>query len=172
MGAEMKKTEPNRKAWLAFLAKHANLVKTGGGKFSEPLHRWLKLISLRGASSPYLIRVWKHDQSLFIGYASHDNMIGSNQWDVFLGGGHAKISCYANVSRFKEIKTWWSRYFKLGKCAIDPRHFHYHQRWQMRSKTLRQCRWCALEQREVTHVERREVKTWIPVTAKARKKAA
>lgn len=52
--------------------------------------------------------------------------------------------------KLRELKTFWQRYLKVGRCALDPKHemsfVNGAGRWK-REGQVRECQWCGQVQR-------------------------
>lgn len=140
----------------------------GSGKFSPNLYRWMK------AQSEYRrarIGLWKDPHGVYrLGLVSEEGwFIGAPLRHALTRGARTELYSYmkADSKDFREIKTFWPRYKKLGRCAIDAKHSKYWEnddaRWTV-TRNMRSCNWCGKhKQRRIvkTEVRRERIETWV-----------
>ena len=111
-------------------------------RYSSNLYRWLG--GRRGKVMGFW-HVYKIAGKPFIGSLDrHGGFVGSRLTRVLCEGGHADIVVEAGVLPSQEVKTFWARYLRLGKCVLDPKHVDYHSgRYDYDAKESRRtCRFC------------------------------
>jgi hypothetical protein len=161
----VKPRSQERLAWLAFLRS----IK-GDPKFSPNLYAWVRRSARRFPSvPPAALKVWRMTGGRgpyyhFIGYESDGDVMGNRLSEILARYGRTEIGCYPGLARnAKEVRTWWPRYLKLGRCAIDPKHQvgWVDRRWDEKG-AKRTCRWCGRHtQTRVTRVVRQTVTEWV-----------
>jgi hypothetical protein len=128
-----------------------------GAQFSVRFHLWLGRMRHRH-SGAMDIRAWRvpgyriSPYGLLLGYESDGDIIGSSLASILRG--KATIGCYSGGASHREFKAFWPRYVKHGLCAFDVSHG-----WDTK-KNFRVCRWCGVEQRLRSRIERRVVQHW------------
>lgn len=131
----------------------------GGGKFSPNLHRWIKrrrrgvhadIVVCRGACP----MTGKKNTLLIGAFDGPDWFHGCTLNGVLCNGGREQIYAYRRIklAPLREFKSFWDRYQKIGRCAIDPKHeAHFieqddphEKRWAIHpdDHLIRVCQWC------------------------------
>ena len=148
-------------------APDLNLISPDcGDQYSHNLHRFLNRRTNRSWAKDALVyRERGGDSLLFIGYEFDGDFIGRQLVHV-LTKHTAEVGCYGARLIVDVVPDFWSRYLKVGVCAIDTAHRWYGERWSLRADDTRECEWCGLVQREeaYTVVKHR----WVPVDASVR----
>ncbi len=119
-----------------------------GPKYSPNLRAYLRKFRGIGHSIENW-RVYRRDnRSLWIGLLGDFGFAGSHLMQVVTTGARTGRAFDPAPARgeFKPIKTFWNRYERLGICAIDPKHVHYHHRWGHLNDKRRVCMFCGLVQ--------------------------
>ena len=122
-------------------------------KYSPNLYNFLK--KERNEDILKYSQVYIDEEGVFyIGYYFDNSFIGSRLMSVLGDGGRAQKGCYSYFREANQnlthIKTFWKKYIKFGRCAIDPEHKMYFigddSRWDVSKKAakgnLRKCLWC------------------------------
>lgn len=131
------------------IVQAADISPAKGDKFSPRLYNYLRHQRMR--VDPDMRRVFKDkDGILWIGYVSNDQWFtGSRLMSVLCGVQSAgRIACYPNAAvvwKLKEVKTFWQRYLKVGRCVLDPkheRHFVGDAGRYVQENRKRTCQWC------------------------------
>lgn len=135
-------------------------------KFSPYLHAYLKKLS------PFLLplqRVYKDNEgTLYIGHLDEDNCFtGCRLYQVLCRGTKAQRGAYVDrtwTKSLKEDKSFWKKYAKIGRCAIDPEHQQHfvgdEARWDTTGKT-RHCLWCGnCTQKRKDYIVREKHSKW------------
>jgi len=138
-------------------------------KFSPNLYRNLS----RNAGIARFGRVYRDkNNTLWLGYIDGNDFIGTKLM-ACLCDSKCQTFCY-NLhdieigTPLKEIKGFWKKYQKVGRCAIDPKHQISFQgeRWETTGKTkkTRSCKWCGnCTQKQKTFVVRETKTRWVNV---------
>lgn len=106
-----------------------------GEKYSLNLYRFLK-------RNPQYHHAYRDREGvLYIGYMDegffHGHRIG------IILSGRKQTYCYTDTSGWRELKNFWVRYLRIGRCAIDHKHLYdFDGRYKLIGKTVRQCLWC------------------------------
>lgn len=110
------------------------------------------------------------DGVLWIGRIDDGDFIGSRLISILCGVTSAsRIGCYPGVEslwKLKEVKGFWPRYLKVGRCAIDPKHeqgFIGDEKRYMKDGHMRICEWCGQVQR--SRIKREVIKHVVWVNA-------
>lgn len=107
-------------------------------KFSPRMFRWLR----RHPDECHVYR--DKDGVRFIGKRGPgDSLVRGAR----LGGvltGRATDGCWLGSVGWKEEKSFWQRYLKIGRCLLDPEHVWHEDegRFEQKSPRVRVCRWC------------------------------
>jgi len=107
-----------------------------GEKYSICLFRYLK-------RNPQYHHAYRdREGALYFGYM-HEGLFHGQRIGSILSGGKQNY-CYAGYSvKWRELKGFWPRYIRIGRCALDPKHnYEYDGRFKPVGKTGRQCQWC------------------------------
>lgn len=106
-----------------------------GKKYSPDLYRFLR-------HNPQYHQAYRdRDGLLYLGYMNdgffHGQRIGA------ILSGRKQSYCYTGSSNWRELKGFWPKYIRIGRCVLDPKHLYdYDGRYQPVGKTGRQCQWC------------------------------
>lgn len=147
----------------------------GSGKFSPNLYRWMKdrwASRFSGHGLEQHPSVFRGNAGvLWIGHRDEGGWFhGTRLIQVCSFGTAAQIFAYAppQTRSFHELKGFWDRYRKIGRCAIDPSHDRWwadnEGRWAVKGNT-RHCTWCGKHRqrkRVRTIVKRERVERWEP----------
>ncbi|MGF6996829.1 hypothetical protein [Paraburkholderia sp. GAS32] len=84
-------------------------------------------------------------------YAGCPDFFGSRLNGVLCNGSQEQVMCYPGLARYLEwVPDFWTRYIKVGRCAIDPEHtqnFVDADRFAVSLPgTRRTCKWCGAGQ--------------------------
>lgn len=125
-------------------------------KYSKNLYEFLK----RNKSHASLCHVYEEkDGSLLLGWWDDGSFIGNPIQHILTGTSKSPYSySFMNRSSVKEVRGFWSKYMKIGVCAIDIQHQWYDDRWDTKGKS-RKCKWCGCNQVMKSKVVRK-TKTW------------
>lgn len=106
-----------------------------GEKYSIGLFRFLK-------RNPQYHHAYRdRDGVLYLGYM-YDGEFHGQRLGMILSGRKQNY-CYTGSFNWRELKSFWTRYIRIGRCALDPKHlFTYDGRYKLIGKTVRQCQWC------------------------------
>lgn len=157
----------------------ASIKPSRGPQFSPSLYRWMRKQSPHVRDGMKLYRGYgpmggKNQKKdwLYIGSIQPDGWFNGTRLYSILCFGSSKIIYAYMPSHVRslglvEIKDFWPRYSKIGRCAIDVEHTHYFQgdetRWRVNGNA-RHCVWCdAVSQKKKAWTETRIVKheKWI-----------
>lgn len=141
-------------------------------KYSPNLRLYLRKWLSKLGDSVELVVVRSNDDVHFIGYFHDGDFIGVILNSVFGCGTKAESGCWMGSRNWKQIKSWWLSYQRLGVCFTDCRHSWYSQRWVKLSTHRRGCRFCGLEQKHKTITRTVRDEIWISVKPKAKKGVA
>lgn len=132
-------------------------------KFSLRLYNFMR--NPRIKESDYMKTVHRDKEGiLWIGSIDKSGWFtGARLMAILCGVDSAKrMGCYPNAQslwKLKEVKSFWPRYLKIGRCAIDPDHKHYFVggtgRFVQKGKK-RTCQWCG--QVQSMRIEREVIK--------------
>jgi hypothetical protein len=106
-----------------------------GEKYSLNLFRFLK-------RNPQYHHAYRDREGvLYLGYLLEGLFHGQRIGQILSGSRHNY--CYVGPIRWRELKGFWPKYLRIGRCLLDPKHTHDHKdRYQPVGKTGRQCQWC------------------------------
>lgn len=161
--------------------KLADINPQKGDKYSPALFRWLqkqqRIQRFSVDPKTELPQVYRSRAGgLFIGEMGR--IVGRNDL-CFVGVGLMRVLSYGpgfsvemrsfNAQQSKSlrlVKTFWTRYLAIGRCALDPKHDIYFggagaSRYKTTSKTRRTCQWCGHCQRLVRRVEKVQREEWV-----------
>lgn len=130
-------------------------------KYSPNLFRFL-----RGKGRDCTTIFKDPDGVLYIGHRESDGMVFGNRLSqVLCFGVRSQTYGYLGSSKkWREVKSFWAEYIKIGRCALDHEHKTHFQsqdsRYTQVSKTVRQCRWCGARLKRKIVIEKRKVETW------------
>lgn len=96
---------------------------------------------------------WDSWQAVIIGGAQEQRgagwIPGSRLVRILVEGGREPYwaNIFSGQDDVVEITTaFWEAYREHGKCALDPLHVTYHERWHTEG-LYRTCQWCGLKQK-------------------------
>ena len=132
-------------------------------KFSVGLNRFMRKHKHQ-ALNVYTVKSRSHIRPrLFIGHTRDEPgwFYGVDFFAAIHHGGRAEVFAFPPGlgMKFEPIPDFWERYIKVGRCAFDPDHKSYGERWESAGDT-RTCRWCGVVQRRVTWTETVERERW------------
>ncbi len=145
------------------IVKPSDISPTKGDKFSPRLYNYLR--HRRMQVDPDMRKVYRGKNGvLYIGFVSNDYWFTGSRLISVLCGVHSagRIASYpkaAQVWNLKEVKNFWPRYLKVGRCAIDPKHersFIGDAGRYTRKGNKRTCQWCGQVQQ--MKIEREVIK--------------
>jgi hypothetical protein len=148
-----------------------------GPQFSPNLYRWMRWQPefVRNAMKVFRGRVEIRSAKtcLYIGHLGDDGWFnGTKLMAVLCYGTRKERFAYmpqdVRALRLREVKGFWKRYFKIGRCAIDPKHTQYftgeETRWHEHG-SRRDCVWCnRFTQRKKTSFVKVKSVDWVAVS--------
>lgn len=102
------------------------------------------------------------DGDLILGWWDEGYFIGNALQHILTGVSKQPFS-YSHKRRYlvKEVHDFWTKYTKIGVCAIDELHQWYDGRWTYESKVKRACQWCGCQQSLKKKVVRTTKSWWV-----------
>jgi hypothetical protein len=135
-------------------------------KYSPNLYKFMCAQRRRSHWVAQLTRVFRDETgTLWIGRLDDGYLIGANLITVLCAGSKADTWAFGYLKGLTELRDFWPRYTRDGRCAIDPGHrMHFlndESRWAT-DGDHRSCRWCGNAEQQL-HRSTKVVKTehWI-----------
>lgn len=124
-------------------------------KFSPNLYKFMRAQQRRGEVLAQITRVFCEDTgTLWIGYRDDDFLIGAKLVSVLCNGAKTTTWAFASMGGLTELKDFWPRYTRDGRCAIDTEHRMHFLNDESRWATVgdrRSCRWCGNAEQVLHH---------------------
>lgn len=139
-----------------------------GAKYSPNLHAWLTVVRA-GRLTPRarLAGVYVDAKGAqWIGYPRDQaGFVGQRVSHVLAEGQGAGIGAWRHIGPMRPLLGFWTRYIKMGRCALDEGHtsrlVYAEHRWS-RDGDTRHCRWCGVGTQVMARwTEAQECHAWV-----------